>query len=429
MVVTMMDNSIQLPLDLPDVRVLEVSKTEEGSWLIRVESTLKGTSCRKCDWLCHCPSGNRLLTQFHGFDQAIRLRHLPVFEQPVFVELRPKRYQCPHCQGKPTTTQRLSWHELRSPNTKPYEKWLLRFLVNSTVVDVAKKLDISEDKVTGVLDRWVTSKVNWEQFQRIEILGIDEIALKRGHRDYVVLITTPLMHQGVEVLAVLADRKKETVVNFLASIPTRLRKTIERVCTDMYLGFVNAAREQLPRAHIIIDRFHVARAYRHCADQVRRVELKLLKQKLSQKEYARIKGAMWPFRKSLEQLTDEQWELLQRLFTYSPKMKKAYILREELTQIFERQYSPKGAKCAIRAWCKRVRQSKISQFESFLKTIETWLEPIANYFLERLTSSFVEGFNNRVKVLKRRCYGIFDVDHLFQRLTLDLHGYERFSLT
>ncbi len=252
-----MDNSIQIPLDLPDVRVLELSKTEEGYWLIRVESTLNGTKCRKC---------GRELTHFHGFDQTIKLRHLPVFEQPVFVEFRPKRYQCHHCQGKPTTTQRLSWHELRSPNTKPYEKWLLRFLVNSTVVDVAKKLDISEETVTGVLDRWVTSKVNWDKFQRIEILGIDEIALKRGHRDYVVLITTPLTPQGVEVLAVLADRKKETVVNFLASIPASLRKTIERVCTDMYLGFVNAAREQLPRAQIIIDRFHVARAYRNCLE-------------------------------------------------------------------------------------------------------------------------------------------------------------------
>ena len=416
----MMDNSIQIPLDLPDVRVLEVSKTEERSWLIRVESTLKSTSCRKC---------GRELTHFHGCDEPIRLRHLPVFEQAVYIELKPKRYQCSHCQGKPTTTQRLSWHELRSPNTKPYEKWLLRFLVNSTVVDVANKLSTTEERVTGVLERWVRTKVNWEQFPRIEILGIDEIALKRGHKDYVVLITTPLGDRGVEILAVLPDRKKETVVKFFASIPIHLRNTIRRVCTDMYLGFVNAAREELPRAHIIIDRFHVARAYRHCADRVRRAELKLLKHNLSKKDYAQIKGAMWAFRKSLEQLTDSESELLQRLFTYSPKMKEAYILREELTQIFERKYDPKGAKCAIRAWCKRVRSCKISQFESFLKTIETWLEPIANYFLERLTSSFVEGFNNRVKVLKRRCYGIFDVDRLFQRLTLDLHGYERFSLT
>ena len=415
----MMDNSIQIPLDLPDVRVLKVSKTKAGDWLIRVESTLKGTKCRKC---------GRSITHFHGHDHAIRLRHLPIFEQPVYVEFRPKRYQCKDCRGKPTTTERLSWHELRSPNTKPYEQWLLKFLVNSTVVDVVKKLEISEEKVTGVLDRGVTTKVDWSKFERIEILGIDEIALKKGHRDYVVLVTTPLKEQGVEVLAVLPDRKKETVVKFLASIPWRLRKNIERVSTDMYKGFVNAAREQLPRAHIVIDRFHVAQAYRNCADKVRKQELKLLKEQLSAKEYEQIKGAMWPFRKSPEELKDEEWDLLQRLFTYSPKMKEAYILREELTQIFERNYTRKGGKYAIRAWCKRVRQSQISQFDSFLATMETWFDQITNYFLERLTSSFVEGFNNRVKVLKRRCYGIFDVDHLFQRLTLDIHGYERFAL-
>ncbi|MCC0179933.1 transposase [Waterburya agarophytonicola K14] len=186
-------------------------------------------------------------------------------------------------------------------------------------------------------------------------------------------------HLGVKVLAVLADRKKETVVKFFASIPAHLRKTIERVCTDMYLGFVNAAREQLPRAYIVIDRFHVARAYRHCADKVRRQELKLLKKQLSEKEYGQIKGAMWTFRKSLEELTDEEWELLQRLLAYSPNMFEAYILREELTKIFEYNYTPKGAKCAIRAWCKRVRSCKLSQFDSFLGTIETWLDQIANY--------------------------------------------------
>ena len=121
---------------------------------------------------------------------------------------------------------------------------MLRLLINSTVVDVARKLDISEETVTGVLDRWVTSKINWDELKRLSILGLDEIALKRGHRDYIVLVTTPLAPQGVEVLAVLADRKKQTVANFFASIPARLRGTIKRVCTDMYQGFVTAALER-----------------------------------------------------------------------------------------------------------------------------------------------------------------------------------------
>ena len=72
-----MDNSVRIPLDLPDVRVLGVSKTEQGDWLIRIESTLEGTRCHRC---------GRQIMHFHGFDQAIRGRHLPVFGQPVLIE-------------------------------------------------------------------------------------------------------------------------------------------------------------------------------------------------------------------------------------------------------------------------------------------------------------------------------------------------------
>ena len=166
-----MDNSIHIPLDLPEVRVLGVSKTEQDHWLIRVESTLKDTTCHRC---------GQQITHFHGFDQPIRLRHLPLFDTPVWVEFRPKRYQCHHCNGKRTTTQRLSWHDLRSPNTKPYEQWLLRMLISSTVADVARKFEITDETVTGILDRWVMTKVNWDEWERIEVVGLDEIALKRG---------------------------------------------------------------------------------------------------------------------------------------------------------------------------------------------------------------------------------------------------------
>jgi transposase len=59
------------------------------------------------------------------------LRHLPLFEVPVYIELRPKRYRCPHCDGT-TTTQPLSWYGRRSLHTKAYEHWLLRMLIDSS---------------------------------------------------------------------------------------------------------------------------------------------------------------------------------------------------------------------------------------------------------------------------------------------------------
>ncbi len=415
-----MDDLIQVPLNLPDVRVLSTQRTAQGHWLIRVESTVDGTRCRRC---------GREIRDLHGWDAVVRLRHLPLFDVPVFLEIRPKRYRCPSCTGTPTTTQRCTWYEPRSPNTKAYEQWALRLLINSTVADAARKLGVSEETIEGLLDRWIERTVDWSAWERLGVLGLDEIALKRGHRDFVTLVTVPLEGGGVEILAVLAGRKKETVAAFLRAIPEPLRHTIARACTDMYEGFVRAIEEEGPWAEVVIDRFHVARAYRDCADIVRKQELKRLKRVLPKAEYAEITGAMWPFRKRPADLKPPEWDLLERVFAHSPKIEAAYQLREDLTELFERDYTKVGATCAIRAWCKRVQASGLAEFESFLGTIERWIDEITHYFPGRQTSGFVEGFNNRVKVLKRRCYGIFDVGRLFQRLTLDLHGYQLFGHT
>jgi transposase len=362
-------------------------------------------------------------------DAVVRLRHLPLFDVPVFIEMRPKRYRCPSCAGHPTTTQRCAWYEPRRPNTKAYEQGALRLLIHSTVTDAARKLGVSEETLDGILDRWIARAVDWDAWERLGVLGLDEIALKRGHRDFVPLVTVPLEGSCVEMVAVRADRKQETVAAFLRTIPEPRRRTVERACTDMDAGFVRALEEELPWVELVLDRFHVARAYRDCADTVRKQELKRLKRALAPAEYAEIKGAMGPFRKRPGELEPEAWGLLERLFTDSPKIEAAYHLREDLTDLFDRAYTKAGAKCAIRAWCKRVRQSGLAEFDSFLGTAERWLDESTNDFQGRQTSGFVEGFNNRVKGLTRRCYGIFNVGRLFQRLTLDLHGDELFRHT
>jgi transposase len=415
-----MEQMIQVPLNLPNVRILSVGKTDRGEWLIQVESTVERAVCARC---------GREIRDFHGWGEVVRLRHLPIFDQGVWIELRPKRYRCRECAGHPTTTQRCAWYDERSPNTRAYEQMALRVLINATLADTARKLGITEETVEGILDRHVETEVKWDEYTYLGLIGIDEVALKKGHRDYVAIVTTRLEGDGIGVLGVLANRKKETVKAFLASIPESLRRTIGGVCTDMHEGYVRAVEEELPWAKVIVDRFHVAKAYRECADEARKKELRVLKKQMSEEEYAEVKGVMWPFRKKPEELEPDEKSLLERVLSQSPALAQAYKLREELTAIFEREYTKAGAKRAIRAWCKRVQASGLHYFNSFLMTLEHWIDEITNYFNDRQTSGFVEGFNNRFKVLKRRCYGIFNVRRIFQRLHLDLEGYRLFGLT
>lgn len=409
---------IEFPLDLPDVRILATDLSEPAI-TIRVESTRTGTRCHQC---------GAAIEEFHGYGERLRLRHLPILGRAVFIELRPRRYRCPFCDDHPTTTQQLDWYEARAPHTKAYDQWLLRLLIGSTIQDVLRKEGLTYALVLGAVQRQVAGAVNWDTVTALAVIGLDEIALRKGHGDFIVLVTQRRADGTVALLGVLPDRKKETVVAFLRSIPVGLRATITDVCTDMYEGYVNAVKEEIRQARVVVDRFHVAKAYRASADALRKEVLRELKDELTKDEYQFLKGTMWPFRRAPHSLTPEEKARLALLLEAAPDLRQAYDLREKLTAIFDREHTKASGTAALKRWMKQVRASGLTCFDSFLKTLENWLDEITNYFVARLTSGFVEGFNNKVKVLKRRCYGITNLTHLFQRLYLDLEGYRLFGL-
>ncbi len=416
-----MYSELSIPLDIPDVQVKAVKLNEKGEYIITVESEIDWTNCRQC---------GREISKFHSRDRAISLRHLPILGHKVYIKLRPKRYECPYCSSKEhrkISTQQLSWYRARSPHTKAYEEQVLLELVNSTIQDVALKEGLGYEAVVGIINRHIASRVDWSSFERLEVLGLDEIALKKGHNDYVVIVTARLREGQVKVLAVLPNRQKKTVKAFLVRMPTRLKRTIHTVCTDMWTAYINAAKEVLGHSVVVVDRYHVAKKYRDCADKVRKQELKRLKAELSEAQYDTIKGAMWPFRKKPAKLQPQESELLDRFFDYSPSAKLAYDFREDLTAIFDKELTKTQATQAIKDWRQEVEASQLTCFDPFLTTLDTYLDEITNYFLHRETSGFVEGLNNKIKVLKRRCYGLLNLDHLFQRLFLDLEGYALFA--
>ena len=145
---------ITIPLDVPDVRVLQTSLGERGELIITVESTKGGTACSKC---------GKWITKPHGRDEWVTIRHLPVFGRPSYLRYRPKRYQCQNCEGRPTTTEVLDWHEAKSPHSFAYDNQILLHLVNLTVEDVSLKESLSYASVEGVLERRIDCRVDWSQ--------------------------------------------------------------------------------------------------------------------------------------------------------------------------------------------------------------------------------------------------------------------------
>jgi transposase len=210
-----------------------------------------------------------------------------------------------------------------------------------------------------------------------------------------------------------------------------LRKTIIAICSDMYDGFINAAKEVFEgNIPVIADRYHVARLYRKPLVSLRKRELKKLRKSLSKEEYLELKPAISLLRKRKElSITDEEKEKLAPLFKLAPKIKESYYLCLKLTAIYNRHSTTDEALSSINDWILEVETSKVTCFKDFIKSLKKYKKEICNYFINRNSSGFVEGFNNKAKVLKRRCYGITNIKHLFQRLVLDFSGYKLFGPT
>ncbi len=195
----------------------------------------------------------------------------------------------------------------------------------------------------------------------------------------------------------------------------------------MHDGFVYPAIEVFGKQAVIIDRYHVAKLYRKPLDDLRIKEMVRLKKELTVAEYSELEGMMWILRKQHECLTEAEKNKLALLYLHSPILKKAHSYALKLTQIFNTHSNRKSALSKIDRWVESVERSELTCFNRFIKTLKKYKGYIANYFKTRNTSGFVEGLNNKIKVIKRRCYGFFKTESLFQRLVLDLQGYKMFA--
>ena len=166
-----MQNMISIPFDLPDTNVKSTEIRNDGTILVRVEGTETGTLCSKC---------GKHITKLYGHAPEREVRHTSALGAEVYISFVPARFQCPNCEGNPTTVQRPSWLISGSSYTIPFEEHILLQLINSTVEDVCIKENLGYDAVEGILDRHIDKKVNWDDIKSLPLIGVDEFSVKKG---------------------------------------------------------------------------------------------------------------------------------------------------------------------------------------------------------------------------------------------------------
>lgn len=244
-------------------------------------------------------------------------------------------------------------------------------------------------------------------------MNIDEIALEKGHGNFVLVLSAP--EEGY-VLEVLPDRERKTLEKWLDGLAPEVKKAIKVVNLDMWEPYTLAVKAKLPHARIVVDRFHVMKNLNHCLTMARReIQRKVAQGAIKQQ----LKGSRWVLVKNQKDLNQKQRTKLESLYQVSPELKACHQLKEQFRTIFETITDRKKARIALLRWMKRVEKQSVTALRSFLVTLKNWFELILNYFIERWTNAFAEGVNNKIKLIKRRAFGFTNFDHFRLRILVE----------
>lgn len=389
-------------LGLPEFKVTHVE--DEGEVL--------HLKCEHRETVALCPHCRELSMALHQSDEGRQVRDLSLWGKRVVLHFAVRRFMCEPC-GRPFT-ERLPSIDLRRRQTRRYEQYVYERCLLSDRKAVAQQEHLSESTVKDIFVKWAKRAVRRMLEHPVRVLGIDEIALKKRHKQY-ALVLSDLERRCV--IAILPNRKKETLIGWLKALPETDRAAIRTVSTDLWEPYRQAVRAALPEARQVADRFHVMKQLNERLTQARRA----LQRNADEATRQALKGSRWILLKARHDLTPEEEATLQTALAVSSELRTMYLLKEEFRTICDKAPDRQQAARFLRAWMCKVQYTRNPRLLKFVTTLRNWWDEFLNYFIARVTQGFVEGINNALRTIIRRAYGFRNFDH-FRLQVLAQHG-------
>ena len=356
-----------------------------------------------------CPGCHKVSDHPHEYKRRIK-RDLSAFGLRCYLEYDHRRFKCPHC-GKPFT-ERLQDVSFKGQYTARYENYVFEQYQHSPITEIVRCEGLGYKAAQGIFYRQAEQRISQTRRRGVRRLGIDEISSKKRHRQFMLILSD--LDRGC-VIDVLEDRHMERLEAWFDSLSEAERQAIEEVSMDMWSPYRSAVERKLSHAEIVADRFHVAQNLNRAVTKARRDIQRDAEPEIKE----RLKGARWVLVKNEETLSDNEQAKLADLYEASSELKELHQLKEALRDVFESDYTREQAAQALMIWMGKVRAMGQKHLEAFLTTLDNWGEQILNYFNHRTTQGFVEGMNNKIKLIMRRGYGYRNFDHFSQRILIE----------
>lgn len=361
---------------------------EKDSILIVLKRTSKTGVCPCCN--THCRTIH--MCRKH------KIRDLDLANSKVHIEFYIYEIDC-KCGY--LGNEKLDFCEDYSRYTKRFEEKVVILCTAMCIKDAAKQLRIGWETTKNIDKRNARKYVVDLSTVTPKGIGIDEIAYEKGHKYLTVVRDIDLQ----KVIWVGKDRKKETLDEFFKNVGLEKCMQIKLAVCDMWDPYIASIKANT-FAEIVFDKFHIAKVITEAVDAVRKKEFA----KADEKERKEMKHKRFLILSRQERLDAKKKETLQDLLLLNKNLYAAYILKEQVLDVFDEESKENATKRLMR-WIENVKLSGIEQFQNVIKRIEHYIYGIINYFKHKVTNAQSEGFNNKINIIKRRAYGFRDLEY------------------
>ena len=389
-------------LNLEGVKVKDYRLIEGIGIILSLENTKKQVVCPSCGQTTELLHQNNFQT----------VRDLSFGQQAVYLKVNRRRMRCPHCDNK--FTEELDFVRKKRVHTLRFVEKILEEVLNSDIKNVAKRNDLSEQEIETML-KDLGGDLVAEKPLNLKKLGIDEIAVVKGQKNYYVVLVNL---EKKKVIGLVEKRTKEEIKEYLEAWGEEVLSKIQEVSIDLWKTYKNIAEELMPQAEIVADRFHVMKQVNDELDAGRRKikrEVEKMKNKSKKERILEgLKKSKYVLLKNEKDLNEAEQDKLKELEKVAPFLTKMHALKEELRDIFESSKDWREGLLEIADWLKDVSK----YFPKSFGTIKRWIGEIIAYFDEGTTQGIVEGINNKLKLIKRRAFGLRNFDNFQLRSLL-----------
>jgi len=243
--------------------------------------------------------------------------------------------------------------------------------------------------------------------KRLRAIGVDEVSVKKGH-SYAIVVAD-LDRQRPIWMSESPGRAEEDMNRFFEELGRRRAARIKLAVMDMWEAFRNSLRHYAHDARIVFDKFHILKHLSSAMDQVRRWEYK----RVNEKERKFIKGQRYTLLSHKANLNEDGRRSLRLLLKANKRLHKAYLLKESFGQLWDYNY-PACARTFFENWKEQLKWQRLKPFEDFVAMIERHWDGVVSYCHpdNKVSLGFMEGLNNKIRVIQRRAYGIKDQRYL-----------------